>query len=249
MVLFVSGGGQPMLESFTDSASGFTTARSAKTIILNQILASERNQSKISLVYKETLREMIRIFGELFYINEEQEIVPIKCIHGSAERTIAKLKQETNIILPVLSVTQTISTDDKSRRKTDYTLVHNVQWDEIRQRAYRIVSIAPRSINILYAINVWTKYKSDMDQITEQIRLKFSPSLDIGTTYSTFNQAFLLQEQDQSSLDLGDKEDRLLRKTFEVQVQTYIPSGKYLVTSTGQIEKVVTEAEITGKIV
>jgi len=248
-VLTTTASGQLFIESSSSLVSGTTTARIAKKIILDQIIASERNQNKISLIYKETLREMIKVFGELFYLNEEQQIVEIKCMHGSAERTIAKLKQESNIILPFVTVTQSISEDDRKRRKTDYTLLHHKWWDEVKQRAYRVVSVAPRAVNIMYSVNVWAKYNSDLDQITEQIRMKFYPSLDVGTRYSTLNQAFLTQEIDKSALDLGDKEDRLLRKSFDIQVQTYLPTSKYLVTSTGEIEKMVTEADITKKIV
>ena len=93
------------------------------------------------------------------------------------------------------------------------------------------------------------RYKSDLDQITEQIRTKFYPSLDIPTTYSDFNPAFLVEEIDQTSVDLGDKEDRILRKAFGIQIQTYIPTAKYLITSTGEIEKVGQDVVLTGNIV
>ena len=241
--------GSPLIESSVSSASGVSTAQAAKKIILDQIIASERVQNKISMVYKETLREMLRIFNEIFYMNSENALVNIKCVHGTPERTIAKLKQETNIILPTLSVTQTISLDDKLRRKTDYTLLHNVWWDEAKQRAYRVVSMAPRPINVQYSLNVWSKYKSDLDQITEQVRLKFYPSMNVVTPFSKFNQAFLAEEIDQSSIDLGDKEDRILRKAFSITLQTYIPTAAYLVTSTGELEKLNTEVPLVNEII
>jgi hypothetical protein len=247
-VLPTASGLNPLIETTPTSAVVYS-GRTAKKIILSQIIASEKNQNNISSVYKETLRTMIRIFNDLFYIDSENKVVGITCMHGSPERTIAKLKQETNIILPIISITQTTSDDDVKRRKTNYTLVQEKWWDETKQRAYRIVSFAPRAVNIQYSINVWTKYKSNMDQITEQIRTKFFPGLDINTEQSTLTQAFLTEELDESTVDIGDQTDRVLRKSFNVDVQTYIPSAKYLVTSTGQIEKFSTEAVITNKIV
>ena len=94
----------PMYEVTSSSVIGSSSGRAAKTIILAQIVASERTQNNISLVYKESLRAMIRIFNELFYINSESRIVNIKCVHANPERTIAKLKQENNIILPIVSI-------------------------------------------------------------------------------------------------------------------------------------------------
>ena len=247
-VLPTADGLNPLVETTPTSATA-SPGRPAKEIILNQIMASERNQNKISLVYKDTLRTMIRTFNELFYIDSENKIVGITCMHGNPERTIAKLKQETNIILPIISITQTVSEDDTGRRRTDYTMVQEKWWDEVKQRAYRIVSLAPRAVNIKYSINVWTKYQSNMDQITEQIRSKFFPSIDLNTEENSLVQAFLEEELDQSSVDIGDKSDRILRKAFGVDVQTYIPSANYLVTSTGEIEKFTTEVAITDKIV
>ena len=247
-VLPTASGLNPLVETTPTSAT-VTPGRQAKQIVLSKIMAAERNQGKISAVYKDTLRAMIRIFSELFYMNSENEIVPIKCTFGNPERTIAKLKQETNIILPIISVTQTTSEDDAKRRRTNYTLVQESWWDETKQRAYRIVSLAPRAVNIQYSINVWSKYKSNLDQITEQIRTKFFPGLNINTEYGDITSAFLTDELDDSSVDIGDKSDRILRKSFSVDVQTYIPTAKYLITSTGEIEKFTTEAVITDKIV
>ena len=238
----------PFSEYTPSSVTVGGAGRPAKEIILAQIIASNRSQNNISSVYKETLRTMIKLFNKLFYINAEDQVVSIKCVHGNPERTIAKLKQETNIILPILSVNQTTSEDDANRRKTDYTLVFESWWDNTKKRAYRVVSVAPRAVNIRYNVNVWSKYNSDMDQITEQVRRNFFPSMDITTTYSNLTQAFLTEEVNESSLDMGDKEDRILRKSFHVNVQTYIPTPKYLVTSTGEIEKLNVDSFVTDKI-
>jgi hypothetical protein len=42
--------------------------------------------------------------GNLAYIDSELNVVRVKCVHANPERTIAKLKQENNIILPIISI-------------------------------------------------------------------------------------------------------------------------------------------------
>jgi hypothetical protein len=53
--------------------------------------------------------------------------------------------------------------------------------------------------------------------------------------------AYLSKEEDISKTDVGDKEERLVRKTFTVSVEGYIPSPKFLLTNTGKIIHINTE--------
>jgi len=84
--------------------------------------------------------------------------------------------------------------------------------------------------------------------MSEQMHLKFHPSIRIVTSYNKYSQGFLVQETDQSSVDLGDKEDRVLRRSYSFKLQTYIPSPQFLLTSTGKIETFNTELELTKLI-
>jgi len=201
-------------------------------------------QSKISDIYRETLKVVLGIFGNFNYINSENEVVGIKCMHSNPERTIAKLKQESNIILPVISVSQTTTQSNENRIKYSALLVQEKAFDTEKQRAVRVVSLAPRSVDIIYNINIWTKYKSNMDQIIEQIRSEFNPSRRVKTSFNEFTQAFLTEETDNSLLRTGDREDRILRKGITISVETYIPSPKFILTSTGKIETFNTEIHI-----
>ena len=94
----------------------------------------------------------------------------------------------------------------------------------------------------MYQLNVWTKYMSDMDQILEQVRLKFNPEMEVPTKFSTLTKGLIDTEENIGKLSAGDKEDRVLQKTINITVRTYIPSPKFLVTSTGEIEKFLIEA-------
>ena len=196
-----------------------------------------KERDNISFIYKESLRSMIASFNDVGYIDSEEKFNDIKVIHANAERAIAKLKQENNIILPIMSIGQTVSDNDSDRQKNESILVHEKIWDEEKQKAIRVLSLAPRAVNIRYQLNIWTKYMSDMDQILEQIRLKFNPEMQVPTEFSTLAKAYLDSEEDVGQVTVADKEDRILKKTLNLVLRTYIPNPKYLFTSTGKIEE------------
>ena len=202
-----------------------------------KIFKMTQAKSNISFIYRESLRSMIAAFNDVGHFNSEDKFVNIKCIHGNAERAIAKLKQENSIILPMISVSQTISNNDDERRRYESVLVHEKYWDEEKHRAVRILSLAPRPVNINYQVNIWCKYMADMDQILEQIRLKFNPEMNVPTEFSTLAKAFLESEEAVGSMTANDKDDRVIKKTLNITLRTYIPSPKFLVTSTGEIEE------------
>ena len=116
-------------------------------------------------------------------------------------------------------------------------MVHEKYWDEEKHKAIRILSLAPRPVNVRYQLNIWCKYMSDMDQILEQVRLKFNPEMNVPTERSTLAKAFLETEDAIGSMTANDKDDRIIKKTMNIVLRTYIPSPKFLVTSTGEIEE------------
>ncbi len=240
--------GKPVLIETDVSSSTYALGRNP-TAIIKSILEETANQhDNISFIYRETLRAVRQIFSGIKYITSENNIVDVLCMHGNPERTIAKLKQDNNIVLPIISVVQTSTEEDENRRRPRQMILNSKVWSESRQRAFRVFGLAPKAVNILYDVNVWSKYKSDLDQISEQMQLKFHPSINVVTSYNKETQGFLVQETDQSSVDVGDKEDRILRRSYSFKVQAYIPSPQFLLTSTGKIEQFNTEAELTDLI-
>jgi len=198
----------------------------------------------IPFFYKESLRFMISKLGGLSYISSDQKVVDVQCVHANPERTVAKLKQENNIILPIISINQNISDNDEDRRRLDTSLVLDTWWSEERKRAYRVISAAPRAVNIEYGINVWAKYKNNLDQLAEQIRLLFNPQLVVTNSYTTVANAYLGAESDNSTIDTPDREERIIRRSFGVSLEAYVPSPKFLITSTGEIQEFNSETEI-----
>ena len=78
----------------------------------------------------------------------------------------------------------------------------------------------------------------------ESLQLMFNPALNIKTKFSTTVKAFIAQVSNASITSLGDREDRVLKKSIQVSVETYIPNRKYMYTNTGQIEKITAEFDI-----
>lgn len=221
--------------------------RNFETNLFKEIQQRTVGDNKVSEIYKETLKYLLNVFSTLVYINDLNEVTKIPCWHGSSERAIAKLKQESNIILPIMSIYRVSNTSDDDRRRSASTIVYDKYWDTEKQRAVRIASLAPAPINITYRLNVWTKYQEDMDHITEQVLRSFNPDIEIKTSYNSTTKAFLIEESDSSEVNIAEGQDRLLRKTFNFVVESYIPNPKYLITNTGKIEAYNAEIHIPIK--
>ena len=84
-----------------------------------------------------------------------------------------------------------------------------------------------------------------MDQISQGIRVRFNPSVTIKTPVSAAIKTFLMSETNKGNPNYGDREARVLRKSFALEVEAYIPSPKFKVTSTGRVEKIVSELWIS----
>ena len=222
-----------------------THTRSDPNVWARDLIKLRTNkQNQIPFFYKESLRFMISKLGSLSYLNSETQVVDVKCVHAHPERTIAKLHQENNIILPIISINQDTSDNDDDRRRNSTSLVIDRHWSEDKKRAYRLISLAPRAVNINYGINIWAKYKNNLDQLSEQIRLIFNPHLTIRNPYTNEAMAYIESERDDSSTSVADGAERILRKSFDITLEAYIPTPKFLITSTGEIQEFKGEATI-----
>lgn len=210
---------------------------SAAKFVRDLIEKSSEKRTNISFVYKELLRSLLREFSQLSILNEEDQIIPVKAIHANPERTVAKLTQETNLILPIVSVSQPRTKKDSKRQKYKPLIVSEKYWNEQSQRAIRIVSLADSPVEIEYELTIWSKYKNDLDQITEQLHGMFNPDIEITTKHSNIIKVFLMEESPDSEVVVSDREDRILRRVFLMTASTYIPNPKFLMTSTGKIEE------------
>ena len=194
-------------------------------------------------VYKESLRSMIYSFGNLYYIDGNGNRLRVKTTHGNPERIAGKLKADNTLILPMITIVETKTTPDLARGRYQSIIIEKA-WDPTKLKATRVLSLPPRPVNISYEINIWAKYKANLDQIVEQIRLMFNPHLVIKNSYTNVAQAFIEQESDNSTFETSDRQDRIIRRTFTIKLEGYIPNPRFLVTSTGEVEQFNSEATI-----
>ena len=217
------------------------TGRSSNTIWKNYISNTIKNSTLSPFVYKEVLRTLIAAFSNLYYVDGTDKLLKIQAMHSAPERAVAKKFQENNIVLPVITIHQTGAKNDEAKRRYDNVLIQTTNWDEDTQRATRVIGTADVPVTLIFSVNLWAKYMEDLDQISQNIRTKFNPSLNVDTSFTSSLKVFLNDESSESNISVGDREDRLLRKSFSLQTEFYIPSPRFLVTSTGRIEKVVSD--------
>ena len=228
----------------TSEYTGSTTSsvgRTSNSIWKAYLQKATDNSTLSPFVYKQVIRALIASFSTLHYLDGENSLVKVQATHSAPERAVAKKFQENNMILPILTVHQLTAKNDEQKRRYDNVLIQSTLWNEDTQRAERVISHADVPVSITYSVNLWTKYMEDMDQIAQNLRMRFNPSLDLVTPFTNSLKVFLRDESSSSSIVDGDREDRLLRKSFSVDVEFYIPSPRFKVTSTGRIEKIVSE--------
>ena len=200
---------------------------------------------RIDNVYKESLRQMIATFGNLYYIDGNGNRIKVDCAHGNAERIAGRLKSDNNIVLPFITVSEVDSSRDAKRERYSPLLMHEVHWDNQKRRATRVLSLAPRAVNITYEVNLWCKYKADLDMLRSGIFSLFNPELVVPTNHCKDTRAYIDRERSIGSVIASDTKDRVLQKTIEIVLQTYIPSPKFFFTNTGEISDIGDNFEFT----
>ena len=192
---------------------------------------------RIDNVYKESLRQMIATFGNLYYIDGNGNRVKVDCAHGNAERIAGRLKTDNSIVLPFITITEVDSARDTKRERYSPLLMHDVHWDNQTRRATRVLSLAPRAVNITYEVNIWCKYKADLDMLRSGVFSLFNPELKVPTNHSKDSRAYIDREKPMGSVAAADTKDRVLQKSISITLQTYIPSPKFFFTNTGEISE------------
>jgi hypothetical protein len=212
-----------------------SNAKTIKQMVME--LTDDKIRPVINNVYRESLRAMLSEFGNLHYIDGNNQKIKVKCVYGNPERVAGKLKADNTLILPMVTIVESQTADDIDRRRYSPVLLHDKYWDEEKLRARRILSLPPRPVNISYEINLWCKYKADLDMLRSSIFSKFNPDIQLVTEFSRLSKLFLDSESDIGNVSVQDKEDRVLQKTISVTLETYIESPKFMVTNQGEVKE------------
>ena len=113
----------------------------------NQIIEMSTNKLKpeVDNIYKETLRELLNVFGDVYYLDGNNNREKITCVHGDQERIAGKIKQDNTLVLPLISVAERGTNIAEDRQRYSNVLISEKSWDPVKQRAVRLLSLAPRS--------------------------------------------------------------------------------------------------------
>ena len=179
---------------------------------------------------------MLHTFGNMYYLDGNSNRIKVNCSHGNPERIAGRIKSDNTLVLPMLTIVETQTVSDPERMRYQ-SIVSETEWDPDKRRATRVLSLPPRPINITYEINVWAKYKADMDMLRSSIFSLFSPDLNVETQFSVHNKAFINSEREVGTVTAADTSDRVLQKAISVTLETYIPSPKFFFTNTGEIKE------------
>lgn len=220
-----------------------SSGRSSRTLLSQLISVMENDSSFKQDYYKDLLRTLLGQI-KITFINDQDQKVDVKIHHGRQDRLVAKMFQENNLVLPYSTIYQSGVENDIDRLRSNQTIIARSVWDDVKQRAIRVISLADVPVKLTYRLSVWAKYIGDMDQIAASIRSKFHPDLILKTPHSSLTKAYLSNEEDDGAVDARDREDRLIRKNFDVVIETFIPQPEYMVTSSGKIEKFITELDL-----
>ena len=233
------------LRSYIDETAEIEDARgrSSRTLMTAIVDLSTRDSNYKQDFYKDILRALLSQMG-MYYTNDQNELVSVKIHHGRQDRLVAKKFQENNIVLPYSTVYQTGVQEDINKRRTSQHLIYTKAWNDKEQRAERVVHLADVPVVLTYSLSIWSKFVSDIDQLSASLRSKFNPDLILKIPQSKLCKAFLTQETDDGQVEARDREDRLIRKDFTINIEAYIPQPKFLVTNTGKILKLYTDVQI-----
>lgn len=191
----------------------------------------------------EAMREL---FSELVCIDELGNVVPIPIIWGTQERAVAhvmqnNIRQDSGLVvnrikLPILSIYNNGISFNQDRyiyhqaidyfrtlrpdRKPGLTTMENRHE---RDTVFGVARGIP--VDITYQLTAWTLYVEDMNQIVEQILLKFSPVAYITVQGVHTWETIVKLDSIANNLEAepGDQQLRVVKFQFGMTVETFIP--------------------------
>lgn len=182
------------------------------------------------------------LFKNLVVIDEDGKSHNIPIIWGTQEKAVAAIVQDNvrkdnslvvdRIRLPMLAISSTDYQFNQSRyiyhRAIDYLRDSNNKPGMTYSEKYEKDTIFGVSkgmpIDISYSLYAWTLYFEDMNQILEQIYLKFSPVAYIKVRGINWEvQVKLDSVANNLEYEPGDQAIRVVKFMFNLTAETYIP--------------------------
>jgi len=186
--------------------------------------------------YRAFTTRIKELLGDLKVLKGDDSVVEVTLMYANPERAVAKIVDGRNVTLPLMSLQFDGIEIDTGRRKPLENLVERKYWDRDKQRAVRLMALAPVASTLRYVVNVWGKYIEEVNQLTEQLILKFRPNLPVDIHPEEVYQAFIVDVGEATNLTAHDREDRVVRRTVRFQIEAYVPGDVFRFTNTGEIE-------------
>lgn len=192
---------------------------------------------------------MTDLFSDIVVIDEDGKVHPIPIVYASQERAVAWMLQENTrkdnslvvdrLRLPALAINNSGMSFNQNR----YLHHQAINWlresptteyprgrpgfyenNENRKRGTVFGVAKGIPIDMTYTLYAWTKYIEDMNQMVEQIVLKFSPIAYINVRGVTWESIVKLDSiANNLEIEPGDGKPRFIKFQFNFTVETYIP--------------------------
>jgi hypothetical protein len=216
--------------------------------IKRQIFERENKNFRSLEFYRKTSRELLNIFSDAQIIGSDNEIQPVTVSYANYERAIAMLFKTRNLTLPQMTLAISDTVEDFERRKPNTDIEFWTIRDKKSMRYTRVAAMSPKAVKVSYQLNLWARYVEDMNQLIEYVMNKFRPQLRVGTDFLTNAPAFITAISDNSTLTVPDREDRIIKKTVTFEVETWMPTRKYMIQSNGAIREMRYDVELKTDI-
>lgn len=205
--------------------------------VKEELLQFEKNNRYTADFFRDLTEAMIGNLKDLYVIDQDEKVNDeIEVIFGNQERAVAKMNEDRTLKLPLVSVTIAGNVPTFERKRPDFNLITERIFVRSERRAYRLVSFSPKPVDLVFRINLYSKYLEDLNQLTEQIEDKFQPFLRLETKNGNSTHAFIDSSTDQSAFSVADRQDRVVQKSFSITAQGYIPRPKFILASNGKLK-------------
>ena len=237
------------LEKASRSKVGIGKEAQCDPMQTGQIVDDLKNpERQVIYRYSKSLRgcdeAMVDLFGNIVVIDEDGKAHKVPIIWGTQERAVAWILQDNTrkdgslvvdrVRLPMMAIYSSGVEFDQTRYTYHKALDYMRRLDPQgrpglytkekyeRDTVFGVARGIP--INKTYTLTAWTMYMEDIDQIIEQIVLKFSPVAYIrvrGVNWETI--VTLDSIANNVDYEPGDQNQRIIKFEFNLTARAYIP--------------------------
>jgi len=237
------------LERSAGSKVGIGREAQCDPMQTGQIVEDMKNPERSTIYrYSKSLRgcdeAMVDLFGNVVVLDEDGKAHKVPIVWGTQERAVAWILQDNvrkdgglvvdRLRLPMMAIYSSGMDFDQTRytyhKALDYMrrmrpdgkpgFTAKEQFE--RDTVFGVARGIP--INKTYTLTAWTMYMEDIDQIIEQIVLKFSPVAYITVRGVNWETVVTLDSiANNVDYEPGDQNQRIIKFEFNFTARAYIP--------------------------